>query len=38
MISPANVRGVMQVMPGTWTWVQANLSQTSLDPSSTTDN
>ena len=38
MISPANARGVMQVMPGTWTWVQANLSQTRLDPSSPTDN
>ena len=38
MISPANARGVMQVMPGTWSWVQANLSQARLDPSSPTDN
>jgi LysM repeat protein len=38
MISPANARGVMQVMPGTWSWVQANLSATRLDPSSPTDN
>jgi LysM repeat protein len=38
MISPANARGVMQVMPGTWSWVQANLSSTRLDPSSPTDN
>jgi LysM repeat protein len=38
MISPANARGVMQVMPGTWSWVQANLSPTRLDPSSPTDN
>jgi LysM repeat protein len=38
MISPANARGVMQVMPGTWSWVQSNLSQTRLDPSSPTDN
>jgi LysM repeat protein len=38
MISAANARGVMQVMPGTWSWVQANLSQTQLDPSSATDN
>ena len=38
MISPANARGVMQVMPGTWSWVQANLSRTRLDPSSPTDN
>ena len=38
MISPANARGVMQVMPGTWSWVQANLSATRLDPTSPTDN
>jgi LysM repeat protein len=38
MISAANARGVMQVMPGTWSWVQANLSPTRLDPSSPTDN
>jgi N-acetylmuramoyl-L-alanine amidase len=38
MISPANARGVMQVMPGTWSWVQANLSPSRLDPSSATDN
>jgi LysM repeat protein len=38
MISPANARGVMQIMPGTWSWVQANLSSTRLDPSSATDN
>jgi N-acetylmuramoyl-L-alanine amidase len=38
MISPANARGVMQVMPGTWSWVQSNLSRTRLDPASPTDN
>jgi LysM repeat protein len=38
MISPANARGVMQVMPGTWSWVQSNLSTARLDPSSPTDN
>jgi LysM repeat protein len=38
MISPANARGVMQVMPGTWSWVQANLSSARLDPSSPADN
>jgi N-acetylmuramoyl-L-alanine amidase len=38
MISPANARGVMQVMPGTWSWVQSNLSRAPLDPSSPTDN
>jgi LysM repeat protein len=38
MVSGANARGIMQVMPGTWSWVQANLSSTQLDPSSPTDN
>src|SRR5262245_21720539 len=38
MVSPANARGIMQVMPGTWSWVQSNLSSTPLDPSSPTDN
>jgi LysM repeat protein len=38
MISPANARGVMQVMPGTWSWVQSTLSSARLDPSSPTDN
>jgi LysM repeat protein len=39
MVSSANARGVMQVMPGTWDYVQENLAggQT-LDPSSPTDN
>ena len=34
----ANARGVMQVMPGTWDWVQENLAQRQLDPTSATDN
>lgn len=38
MVSSANARGVMQVMPGTWSWVQENLSKRPLDPSSATDN
>jgi soluble lytic murein transglycosylase-like protein len=38
MISPANARGIMQVLPGTWSWVQSNLSSTRLNPSSPTDN
>ena len=33
MVSSANARGVMQVMPGTWSWVQANLARRQLDPS-----
>jgi N-acetylmuramoyl-L-alanine amidase len=38
MVSSANARGVMQVMPGTWNWVQANLARRHLDPSSAIDN
>jgi soluble lytic murein transglycosylase-like protein len=38
MVSSANARGVMQVMPGTWDWVQQNLTTARLDPASTQDN
>jgi soluble lytic murein transglycosylase-like protein len=38
MVSPANARGVMQVMPGTWEYVQANLAGRPLDPESAIDN
>src|SRR4051812_18733750 len=38
MLSGANARGVMQILPGTWQWVQANLARTRLDPSSAEDN
>jgi soluble lytic murein transglycosylase-like protein len=38
MVSSANARGIMQVMPGTWDWVQANLAAQRLDPASATDN
>ena len=38
MVSSANARGVMQVMPGTWDWVQRNLAQRQLDPASAVDN
>jgi soluble lytic murein transglycosylase-like protein len=38
MVSSANARGVMQVMPGTWQWIQRNLAQSPLDPASTSDN
>jgi N-acetylmuramoyl-L-alanine amidase len=38
VISSANARGVMQVMPGTWSWVQQNLSGRTLDPNSAIDN
>ncbi len=38
VVSSANARGVMQVMPGTWDWVQANLAKRHLDPASAIDN
>jgi soluble lytic murein transglycosylase-like protein len=38
MVSSANARGVMQVMPGTWDWIQQNLAKRRLDPDSPTDN
>ena len=38
MVSSANARGVMQVMPGTWSWIQRNLAQGPLDPTSVNDN
>jgi LysM repeat protein len=39
MVSPANARGVMQVMPGTWDYVQENLAgDQTLDPHSASDN
>ncbi len=38
MVSSANARGVMQVMPGTWDWVQQNLAARQLDPSNPIDN
>lgn len=39
MVSSANARGVMQVMPGTWDHVQRYLAPSlKLDPNSATDN
>jgi N-acetylmuramoyl-L-alanine amidase len=38
MVSSANARGIMQVMPGTWAWVQQNLSSAPLNPASAADN
>jgi soluble lytic murein transglycosylase-like protein len=37
-VSAANARGVMQVMPGTWDWVNRNLAPLPLDPYSAVDN
>jgi len=38
MVSSANARGVMQVMPGTWDYVQRNLASRPLNPASASDN
>jgi soluble lytic murein transglycosylase-like protein len=38
MVSGANARGVMQITPGTWDYVQSNLAGRKLDPSSAADN
>jgi soluble lytic murein transglycosylase-like protein len=38
MVSDANARGVMQILPGTWTWINGNLSSGPLDASSAEDN
>jgi N-acetylmuramoyl-L-alanine amidase len=39
MVSSANARGVMQLMPGTWDWVNKNLAGSNpLNPNSAIDN
>jgi soluble lytic murein transglycosylase-like protein len=38
MVSVANARGIMQVMPGTWQYVQKELGSGPLDPASPADN
>ncbi|WCB94737.1 lytic tail protein [Baekduia alba] len=38
MVSVANARGIMQVMPSTWTYVQNELGAGPLDPASPSDN
>ena len=37
VVSSANARGVMQVLPGTWEWIEQQ-SGRQLDPNSATDN
>jgi N-acetylmuramoyl-L-alanine amidase len=37
-VSSANARGVMQIMPGTWSWIQRRLAARPLNPSSSLDN
>lgn len=38
MVSVANARGIMQVIPSTWSYVQNELGAGRLDPASPTDN
>lgn len=38
VVSSANARGIMQVVPGTWDWVTRTLSPVALDPRSAVDN
>ncbi len=38
VVSTANARGVMQILPGTWSWINGNLAGGPLDASSAVDN
>jgi soluble lytic murein transglycosylase-like protein len=38
MVSAANARGVMQIMPGTWNWIQQTMAGQALNPASVDDN
>jgi len=38
MVSPASARGIMQVIPSSWDYVQNDLGAGHLDPASPTDN
>lgn len=38
LVSSTGARGVMQIEPGTWDWIQGSLAGDSLDASSATDN
>jgi LysM repeat protein len=38
VVSAANARGVMQILPGTWSWIQQQLANRPLDPDSAVDN
>jgi len=38
LVSPADARGVMQIVPGTWAWVQQHLAAGSLAPASAWSN
>jgi LysM repeat protein len=38
LVSSANARRVMQILPGTWSWIDQNLAGNSLNPNSALDN
>jgi LysM repeat protein len=38
LVSAANARGVMQILPGTWSWINSNLALSPLNSSSAADN
>jgi soluble lytic murein transglycosylase-like protein len=38
LISPAGAVGVMQILPGTWRWINSSLAPSPLSPSSASDN
>jgi N-acetylmuramoyl-L-alanine amidase len=38
LVSSANARGVMQILPGTWSWINSNLAVSPLNASSAADN
>jgi LysM repeat protein len=38
LVSPADARGVMQILPGTWQWINSSLAPAPLSPDSATDN
>jgi len=38
LVSSAGARGVMQILPGTWSWINGTLSRTPLSPASAASN
>lgn len=38
LVSSANARGVMQILPGTWDWIERSIAQRDLDPASAYEN
>jgi len=38
LVSAANARGVMQILPGTWSWINSNLAMSPLNDRSAADN